>query len=371
MSYERKAMAWLALFGLCLAFIWLFSDILLPFVVGLIVAYFLDPLADRICRAGFSRVIATTIIMISLVFILLFLILFMVPLIANELRQLIEGFPGQLQSLRIALEDLARSWLGDRFPAFQAELQRSISGWSKDWTGYASGVLKSVWSGSLAVVNFLSLILITPVVAFYLLLDWDQMIARIDSWLPRDNVPTIRRLATEMNQVISGFMRGQGAVALILGLMYAIALSILGLQYGLLIGLLAGLLNFVPFIGSIVGLILSVGVALSQFWPNWVPIMIVIAIFFAGQAIEGNILQPKIVGDRIRLHPVWIIFSLFAFSYLFGIVGILIAVPVAAVIGVLARFAIKEYRQSTLYRAENSSGDGVQTSPHASSGSQT
>lgn len=352
MSYERKALAWLTLCLLFLVFVWMFSAILLPFVVSLIIAYFLDPIVDRICRWGFSRAFATTVIMVSLVFVVLFLVLFMVPLIVNETRQLAAGIPDQLQSLRGALEDLARSWLGDKFPQFQAELERTVAGWSNDWSTYASGVVKSVWSGSLAVVNFLSLILITPVVAFYMLLDWDQMVARIDSWLPRDNAPTIRRLVTEMNQVISGFMRGQGTVALILGVFYALALTILGLQYGLLIGLVAGLLNFVPFIGSIVGLLLSVAVAISQFWPSWIPILTVIAIFFAGQALEGNVLQPKIVGDRIRLHPVWIMFALFAFSYLFGVVGILIAVPVAAVIGVLARFAINEYRQSTLYRPE-------------------
>jgi len=366
MTYERKALAWLFLFALFIGFVWLFSDILLPFVVGLIIAYFLDPVADRICRAGFSRAFATTVIMVGLVIVILFLVLFMVPLIANETRQLVEGIPEQLQSLRTALEDIARTWLGDRFPTFQMELERMVAEWSGSWTKYASGFLKSVWSGSLAIVNFLSLILITPVVAFYLLLDWDQMIARIDSWLPRDNAPTIRRLAGEMNQVISGFLRGQGTVALLLGVFYALALTLLGLQYGLLIGLVAGLLSFVPFIGSIVGLILSVAAAISQFWPEWVPVVIVIVIFFSGQAIEGNFLQPKIVGDRIRLHPVWIIFALFAFSYLFGVVGVLIAVPVAAIVGVLARFAINEYRQSTLYRPEavalSDGNDGDQSS---------
>ncbi|MEL6288452.1 MAG: AI-2E family transporter [Pseudomonadota bacterium] len=355
MTYQQKAVAWLVIFALITAFIWLFSEILLPFIAALILAYLLDPVADRLTGLGIPRVIATTLIVAGLIVFLLFLILFLAPLVVNEVRQLAAAIPDQLAALRTALEDVARRGLGDRFPEFQAELERSISELSVDWSQYATGVLQSVWSGSLAVVNFFSIILITPVVAFYLLLDWDQMVARIDSWLPRDNAPTVRRLAAEMNQVISGFLRGQGTVALLLGAGYALSLSILGLKYGLLIGLIAGLLNFVPFIGSIVGLLLSVGVALSQFWPEWIPIVAVIVIFFAGQFLEGNILQPKIVGDSIRLHPVWIIFAIFAFSYLFGLVGVLIAVPAAAIVGVLARFALKEYRQSTLYRP---SGDG-------------
>ncbi len=359
MSYERKALAWMSLFALFLAFIWLLGDILLPFVVGLIIAYFLDPVADRLCRAGCSRVFATSLIMITLVFVILFLLLFLVPLIASEVRDMVAAIPEQLQAIRVALEDLARRWTGDKFPAFQEELKRTVANWSSDWTAYASGFLKSLWSGGLALVNFLSLILVTPVVVFYLLLDWDKMVARIDSWLPRDNAPTIRRLVGEMNQVVSGFLRGQGTVGLILGVLYAVALTVVGLKYGLLIGMTAGLLSFIPFVGSIVGLLLSLGVAISQFWPEWVPVVTVVAIFLAGQAIEGNVLQPKIVGDRIRLHPVWIIFSLFAFTYLFGIVGALIAVPVAAAIGVLARFSVNEYRQSTLYRAEADAVAGV------------
>jgi len=352
MSYERKALAWMSLFALFLAFVWLLGGILLPFVVGLIIAYLLDPVADRLCRAGCSRTIATILITVTLVIVVLFLVLFLVPLVASEVRDMIRAIPEQLEVIRGALEDLARRWAGDRFPAFQDVLKRAVANWSNDWTVYASGVLKSLWSGSLALVNFLSLFLVTPVVTFYLLLDWDRMVSRVDSWLPRDNAPAIRRLVREMNQVVSGFLRGQGTVGLVLGALYAAALTVVGLRYGLIIGLTAGLLSFIPFVGSIVGLLLSLGVAISQFWPNWVPIMTVVAIFLAGQAIEGNILQPKIVGDRIRLHPVWIMFALFAFTYLFGVVGALIAVPIAAVIGVLARFSINEYRKSTLYRPD-------------------
>ncbi|MGI9408235.1 MAG: AI-2E family transporter, partial [Hyphomicrobiaceae bacterium] len=159
MTYERKALAWLTFFALFLAFVWLLSDILLPFVVGLIIAYFLDPIADRLCRAGMSRVIATTLIMVVMIVLILFLFLFLVPLIASEIRDLIAGIPDQLQAMRSALEDLARRWFGDKFPVFQAELERTVADWSKDWSSYATGVLKSIWSGGLAVVNFLSLIL--------------------------------------------------------------------------------------------------------------------------------------------------------------------------------------------------------------------
>jgi predicted PurR-regulated permease PerM len=186
-------------------------------------------------------------------------------------------------------------------------------------------------------------------VAFYLLNDWDHMIAKVDSWLPRDHAPTIRALASEIDGAMAGFIRGQGTVCLLLGLFYAIALSLAGLNFGLLIGLGAGLLSFIPYIGSTVGGILAIGMALVQFWPDWLHIAVIIAIFAGGQFIEGNFLSPYLVGNRVGLHPVWLMFALFAFGYLFGFVGLLLAVPLAAATGVLVRFALKQYLNSPVY----------------------
>ncbi len=168
--------------------------------------------------------------------------------------------------------------------------------------------------------------------------------------MPRRQRAPVRRLAREIDAAISGFVRGQTLVCLILGLYYAIALTITGLNFGLLIGLISGLITFIPYVGSLTGLVLGVGVAVAQFWPNAMPIVAVLGVFIVGQLAEGNLLSPRLVGERIGVHPVWLIFALLAFGYLFGFVGLLVAVPLAATIGVLARFALARYLASPLYR---------------------
>ena len=191
----------------------------------------------------------------------------------------------------------------------------------------------------MALFSIAGLFVVTPVVAFYMLLDWDRMVAKVDSWVPRDHVETVRTIATDINTATAGFVRGQGTLCLMLGVMYAIGLTLTGLNFGILIGLFAGLISFIPYVGSLVGLVLSVGVAFVQFWPDWLMVAAVAGVFFIGQFIEGNILQPRLVGKSVGLHPVWLMFALFAFGALFGFVGLLIAVPAAAAVAVLVRFA--------------------------------
>ena len=210
-----------------------------------------------------------------------------------------------------------------------------------------------MWSSGKSIIDIAGLFVVTPVVAFYMLLDWDRMISRVDGWVPRDNVGTVREIAGEVNHVIAGFVRGQGTTCLLLGIIYATGLTIVGLNFGLLIGLFAGLISFIPYLGSFVGLILALGVAAVQFWPNWIMIAVVAVVFFIGQFIEGNILQPKLVGSSVGLHPVWLMFALFAFGALFGFVGLIIAVPAAAVVGVLVRFGLSRYLESPLYRGHS------------------
>ena len=223
-----------------------------------------------------------------------------------------------------------------------------------------NGVLNS----ALGIINVLVLIVVVPVVAFYLLLDWDNMIAKIDELLPRDHAPTIRKLASEIDNTLASFIRGQGTVCLVLGLYYAIALMIAGLNFGIVVGFIAGLITFIPYVGALVGGVLAIGLALFQFWgfsetvngetvthaTNWLRIGIVGSIFMVGQFLEGNILTPKLVGSSVGLHPVWLLFALSVFGSLFGFVGMLVAVPVAAMLGVVARFAIAQYRDGRLYR---------------------
>jgi predicted PurR-regulated permease PerM len=221
--------------------------------------------------------------------------------------------------------------------------------------GWLTTFLKSLWSGGRALVSLFSLIVVTPVVAFYLIYDWHRMLKTVDGWVPVHQRATVRQLAREIDAAIAGFVRGQSAVCLILGSFYAVALTLSGLNFGLLIGLISGLITFIPYVGSMTGLILSLGVAVAQFWPDYTSILIVLGIFLVGQFLEGNVLAPKLVGESVGLHPVWLIFALLAFGYLFGFVGLLVAVPLAATIGVLARFALRRYLESSLYTGEKSS----------------
>ncbi len=209
--------------------------------------------------------------------------------------------------------------------------------------------MASVFAGGRAILDIIGLLVVTPVVAFYLLYDWDRMIAGIDNWMPRQHVETVRQIARDIDAAMAGFIRGQGSVCLLLGLFYAISLSLAGLNFGFLIGSVAGLISFIPYVGSIVGFVLAVGVALVQFWPEWIWIVVVAGIFAVGQFFEGNILQPRLVGSSVGVHPVWLMFALFAFGSLFGFVGMLVAVPVTAAIGVLVRFGIGKYMQSRIY----------------------
>jgi predicted PurR-regulated permease PerM len=205
-------------------------------------------------------------------------------------------------------------------------------------------------------------LLITPLVVFYMLIDWHPMLAKVDSWLPRAHAPTIRRLASEVNDAVSAFIRGQGTVCFVLAVYYALALGATGLRYGLLVGLATGLLSFVPFVGWALGLITATAIAVVQYWPDTLPILIVVGIFAGAQVLDAGFLSPNIVGSKIGLHPVWLIFSLFVFSYLFGFVGVLVAVPIAAAVGVLVRFALKIYLESPLYSGVDSP-DRLSASP--------
>jgi predicted PurR-regulated permease PerM len=350
MTLQRQVQFWLAVALVFGGFLWLLHGMLLPFVAGMALAYFLDPVADRLERAGLSRLVATIVILVAFVLLFVVLGITVVPMLGDQFVAFIERMPGYAQRLQVLVNELSQGWLGqlvgDRFP----EIQRSLGdlmGQASRWLGT---FLTSLWSGGQAIVSVVSLLVLTPVIAFYLLYDWDRMVETVDSWLPRDHVETLRELAADMNDAIAGFVRGQALVGIILGTAYGLALTAAGLNFGLLIGFVTGLLSFIPFVGSLIGLLLSVGVALVQFWPDWIMVLVVIAIFAAGQFVEGNFLQPKLVGDAVGLHPVWLMFSLFAFGYLFGFVGLLIAVPVAAAIGVLTRFALGQYMASPMYR---------------------
>lgn len=330
-----------------LALFWFLGDVLLPFLVGGAIAYFLDPIADRLERAGLSRVAATTLISLVALFLAVLLVLAVIPTLVNQLVALIDAAP------EIAMR--LQGFLVAKFPGLLDETSTirqtlaSIGALIQEQGGeLANGILAS----ALGVISAVIFIVVVPVVAFYLLLDWDKMLGRIDAMLPLDHAPVVRRLAREIDVVLAGFVRGQVSVCLALGTFYAVALMLAGLQFGLIVGAIAGAITFIPYVGSIIGGALAVGLALFQFWGDWVSIGIIAAIFAVGQFIEGNILTPKLVGKSVGLHPVWLLFALSAFGSVFGFVGMLIAVPVAAAIGVLTRFGIAQYHGSVLYQGE-------------------
>jgi len=362
MRIERQLLFWLAALALLVAAIALLKEILLPFVTAIVIAYFLNPIADRFEAHGVGRVMAATMIVGLVAMLLALAVTLLGPLLIDQVRQLIAALPSDLERLRAALEGFARSWLGPNFPAFKASLDSSVASVSQNWTGTLAALVASMWSRGLALVNFLSLLLITPVVTFYLLVDWHPMLERVDATLPRDYAPTIRRLAGDINSAIAAFIRGQGAICLILGMLYAAGLSWAGIEYGLLVGLTTGLFAFIPVIGWLVGLLVSSGLAIVQFWPQLTPLIKVVGVLAAGIAIDTALLSPRLVGKKVGLHPVWLIFALFVFSYLFGLVGTLVAVPLAAAIAVLARFAVQVYLDSSFYKG-SAGCTGTQSAP--------
>jgi predicted PurR-regulated permease PerM len=330
-------------------FLYVFSDILLPFVAGMVLAYFLDPVADRLQRFGLSRTWATVFILFSFVVLFAIALIIVIPILASQLNGLIINMPSYLSRLQELITGIDPQWLERTFGVNVASLREGLSSLLAEGVGFLTAVLESIWASGLALFNIAGLLVVTPVVAFYMLLDWDRMVTKVDSWVPRQHVATVRAIASDINTATAAFVRGQGTLCLVLGVLYAIGLTLVGLNFGILIGLFAGLISFIPYIGSLVGLVLSVGVAVVQFWPDYYMIGAVAIVFFIGQFIEGNILQPRLVGKSVGLHPVWLMFALFAFGALFGFVGLLIAVPAAAAVAVLVRFGINRYLESPLY----------------------
>jgi predicted PurR-regulated permease PerM len=349
-ALRRQAMFWLMALATTLAFLWLFSGILLPFVAGMALAYFLDPVADMLERRGISRLIASLLILFLFVVVFVIVLMVLVPVLSNQVAGFLERLPDLATRLQGLIASLDNGWLGKTIGIEAKSLQENLAELMKQGAGWIGTLVSGLWSSGKALVGVFSLLIVTPVVAFYMLYDWDRMVAKVDSWLPLDHRDTIRAIFRDIDRAVAGFVRGQGTLCLILGFYYALSLTLLGVNFGLLIGLLAGLISFIPYVGSLTGIVVALAVALVQFWPDWVPLATIVAIFAAGQFLEGNFLQPKLVGDRVGLHPVWLMFALLAFGTLFGFTGLLVAVPAAAAVGVVVRFALARYLQSDLYR---------------------
>lgn len=339
---------WGATIAVFLVTLWFLGDVILPFVLGGAIAYLLDPIADRLERLHLSRITSVAIITLVAALIFILLVLLVIPTLIQQTAALIDTAPQLLDRLQTALTE--------RFPQIldaDSTIRQQLLAIGETIQSKGGELVNGLVSSALGLINVAILIVVVPVVAFYLLLDWDNMTAKIDDMLPRDHAPVVRRLAADIDRTLASFIRGQGTVCLILGSYYAIALMLAGLNFGLVVGFIAGLISFIPYVGALFGGILAIGLALFQFWGDWLSIGLVAGIFAVGQFLEGNILTPKLVGSSVGLHPVWLLFALSVFGSLFGFVGMLVAVPVAAVIGVLIRYGIEKYKESLLYRGHN------------------
>jgi predicted PurR-regulated permease PerM len=339
------------------AILWALGDVILPFVLGGAIAYCLDPIADWLENRGLSRTMATVVITLFAILVFIVTFVLIIPTLAQQTVGLFEAVPQIVARFE--------NFITTRFPDLldpESGARRTLQGLGETIQAKGGEFAETLLSSAASLLNILILIVLVPVVTFYLLLDWDRMVGRIDELLPRDHAPIIRRLAKDIDRTLASFIRGQGTVCLIMGAYYALGLMLVGLNFGAIIGAVAGLITFIPYVGALVGGVLAIGLALFQFWGEWVWIGAVVAIFFTGQFLEGNIITPNLVGNSVGLHPVWLIFALTAFGTLFGFVGMLVAVPLAAVIGVLVRFALEEYRRGMLFKGlgEPSDGDGGQ-----------
>ncbi len=345
-------LAGLVAFGLGL---YLLRGILLPFVADMAVAYLLDPTADKLEGWGLSRTMATSVITALFVVATAGALLLLLPLLQQQLIDFVGRVPAYAKTVRDFLAPMSEALLARLDPDDVERVREAFAGASERAIAWVLDLVRGLWQSGLAVLNLLALLFITPIVTFYLLRDWDRIIARVDRLLPRRHAETIRTQVRLIDETLAGFVRGQGLVCLLLGVFYAVGLTLIGLDFGLIVGVAAGVVSFIPYFGAISGFAVSVGMALVQF-DDYVLIGAVAALFVTGQVIEGNLLTPKLVGDRIGLHPVWVIFGALAGAALFGFVGILIAVPATAVIGVLVRFALDRYAASPLFHGGAAGG---------------
>ena len=335
--------------------LWGLGQVLLPFVLGIAIAYLLDPLADRLEALGLSRSLAVLTIFGSAIIVILPLVLFVLSELIDQISELssLQFSPEKIQELESRLIALLPASMSS-----ELNLQQSFDQFAEFirpraeqfFNSFGKNILGALMTSAMSLINIIVLLVIVPVVTVYMLLDWDRMIARIDALLPLDHADTIRALAREIDDTLSAFVRGMGSVCLILGTYYAIALWIVGLDFGFAVGFFAGLVTFIPYVGSLVGGALAIGLGIFEFWGNWSMLAVIAGIFFAGQVFEGNYLTPKLVGRSVGLHPIWLLLALSVFGNLFGFVGMLVAVPVTASLGVLVRFAAGQYTSGRLYK---------------------
>ena len=360
MTLQKQLLFWLGGLAALLLCLYQLSGVLMPFAAGLVLGYLLDPVVNHLQRMGLNRLGAALLILGMFILALSLVLILLLPLLGHQFASFIDKFPTYVERVQSLASDSGGSiiekyfgsvieYLGLQGTVSAEDIRRSLGEAVSGTLQWFAGFIRSLISGSAALVSVVSLLIVTPIVAFYILLDWDRMIAAVDSWLPRRHRETIRALARDIDRALAGFVRGQSIVCVILGLWYGVSLSITGLNFGFLIGFVTGILAFIPFVGALAGLVLSLCVAIAQAWPSWTLPLLVLSVFAVGQVLEGYVLSPRLVGASVGLHPVWMMLALFAFGSLFGLTGLLLAVPAAAALGVLARFGLRRYLASPLY----------------------
>ncbi len=358
MNLRNQVLIWIGFFVFLILALWIFRGILLPFVVGAALAYLLNPLVTQLQRWRFSRGWATAVVLLSVCTIIVGGFVMLLPMVIQQVLGLVQRLPGYTADLEALVRRWApelNQWLG---PERAAQVERSVSDLLGQMVGLVGIVTSEIVSSGMTLISLIGFAVFTPVVAFYLLLDWQSMVRGLKDLLPRRHRSEILGILRDIDSSMAGVIRGQGGVLLIDAAFYAIALSAIGLNFGLAVGLIAGFLSFIPYVGFGVGLVLSVGIAIVQFWPNWWMVAAVFGIFMGWQFIEGNVLYPKLVGGSININPVWLMFALLAFGALFGFLGLLLAVPLAAIGGVLVRYGVRKYKASTLYLGSTHGGQG-------------
>jgi predicted PurR-regulated permease PerM len=357
MRVTRETIFWIVVGVASFLAVLLLHEILLPFVVGAIGAFILVPVIDKLESRGINRSLATLGIVFILASALIVSALLIFPAAVGEIRFLVHELPKYVARIQAIALGPQSSWLHE-LGGEELQLERSAAEIAKEMGGdWLSTALRSVWSSGLAVFSLLSLLVVAPIITIYLLIDWKRLIATVDGWIAPHRRADVHAIVGEINATISAFMRGQATICIVLAAFYAVGLSILGLRHAIALGLLAGLISFVPYLGAATGLVVATLIAVVQFWPNWIPAVLVVCIFVVGEGIADYVLSPRIVGRRVRLHPIWLIFALSAFGLLFGFVGLLVAVPVAASLGVILRFAF----------ARSKPNSGVQSGTYAAS----
>lgn len=341
---------WLIVLAVFVAVVWLLKAMLLPFIIGMLVAYFLNPLVDKLSQHNVPRWLSSLTVLGGFVLLAALILVLILPILQHQIGALITSIPEYLERLRTHYMPWVEDWLS-RFEPEDVEKLRNAAGQSVgNAAGWVGNLFKNIISTSFALLDIMALMIVTPVVAFYMLYDWPKITASIDSLFPQRYYEVIHAQLSEIDSTLSGFLRGQAIVCLILGCYYSLGLTLAGLKYGAVIGIVAGVLTFIPYVGTGFGWISSLFLGMAQFDNDWTRIAPIIGVFIVGHILETYVLTPRFVGHRVNLHPVWILFALLAGAHLMGFTGVLLAVPVAAVSGVLIRFGIRQYRSSAVYK---------------------